>query len=348
MLGCSTGTVKSQAAKALARLARTHRAGRDRPGRAARAGGDRASRGRGGRADRAARAGGDDREDTIMTPVDDQLRDLLRERAVPPAAPPGRTESVLRAARSRHRRRVAAATAATGLAVLAAVAVPVGLAARDSDPAPAAALPGPPPGSTPVSVTAVVAAGPEMRVALGRGGCGPPATGAAGLRDGSWRLAVWTVGARTEGRPCTDQYIAYTLKVPLSEPYAGQPVVDAASGRRIEVNGGPGFLVPTYLPAGYSLNPGNKDGLALDGPHGTIVLLEGGREIGTVRDYPGWPYDVLDRPDISGNPGLLIRYRNDGDNTMLRWLAGDRGVSLQVFSATLDPQELVRIARGLR
>jgi hypothetical protein len=254
---------------------------------------------------------------------------------------------VLRTARSRHRRRVAAATVATGLAVLAAIAVPVGLSTRDSDPPPAAALAGPP-GSTPVPVTAVVAAGRELRIALGRGACGPVATGAAGLRDGAWRLAVWTVGKRSAGQPCTDQYIGYTVKVPLSEPYAGQPVVDATTGRPVEVNGGPGFLVPTYLPPGYSLSPGDKGGLTLTGPHGPIVLLEGGREIGTVRDYPGWPYDVLDRPDVSGHTGLLIRYRNDGDNTVLRWLAGDRGVSLQVFSATLDPQELVRIARSMR
>jgi hypothetical protein len=282
-----------------------------------------------------------------MTPVDEELRDLLRERAVPPAAPPGRTESVLRTARRRHRHRVAAATAATALAVAAAVTIPFGLSTRDPNPPPAAAAPGPPPGSTPVPVDAAVATGRDIKVRLGRGVCDPVATGAAQLRDGSWRLSVWTVGRRPAGQPCTDQLIVYTARVPLSQPYAGQPVVDAASGQQIAVNGGPGFLVPTYFPPGYSLEPGRKGALTLAGPRGRIELMEGGRAIGTVKD-PDWPYDVLDRPDVSGHPGLLIRYRNDSDNMVLRWMAGDRGVSLQVFSATLDPQELVRIARSLR
>ncbi len=285
-----------------------------------------------------------------MTPVDDELRQLLRERAVPPQAPPDRFESVRGAARTRHRRRVVAAGAAAGLAVAAAVAVPVGLlSTRDSTAPPAAAAPSRPPGSESVPVDGVVAAGREILIGLDRGACDPVATGAAWLRDGSWRLAVWTVDDPSSGaRVCTDQNIGYTVRVPLSEPYADQPVVDVDSGRPIEVNGGPDFLLPTYLPPGYSLSPGPKGGLTLTGPHGPILLMQGGPEIGTVRDMPGWPYDVLDRPDISGHPGLLIRFHNDGDNTMLRWLDGERGISLQIFSATLDPQELVKIARSMR
>jgi hypothetical protein len=124
-------------------------------------------------------------------------------------------------------------------------------------------------------------------------------------------------------------------------------VVDPA-GRPLQVNGGPGFLLPAYLPPGYTLTPGTKGGLTLAGPYGSIELAEGGREVGTVGTTAGFPYDVLDRPDIAGSPGVLIRYRNDGDNTMLRWTIGDRGLSLQVFSAALDPQELVRIARSIR
>jgi hypothetical protein len=125
-------------------------------------------------------------------------------------------------------------------------------------------------------------------------------------------------------------------------------VTDDATGDPVKVNGGPGFVVPTYLPAGFSLSLGTNGGLTLTGPQGVIMLQEGRRDVGTVKDHPGLPYDVLARPDIAGHQGMLIRYRNDGDNTVLRWTDGERGFSLQVFSATLDPQELVKIARSMR
>jgi hypothetical protein len=127
-----------------------------------------------------------------------------------------------------------------------------------------------------------------------------------------------------------------------------QPTADTPRAP-VRVNGGPGYVLPTYLPPGYSLGAGTGDDpVILPGPQGTITLHEGGPEVGTVKDMPGWPYDVLDRPDIGRHRGILIRYRNDGDNTVLRWTDGaDRGFVLQVFSTTLDPQELVKIARGM-
>jgi hypothetical protein len=285
-----------------------------------------------------------------MTPVDDELRDLLRERATPPEAPPDRYESVRRQARVRHRRRLAATFAATGLAVAAVLAVPLALLSDRDPTVPAVpAQPWHPPAAELTPVNDVVATGQEIKVGLSRGACDREATGVAWLQAGNWHLAVWTVDDQSAGdRVCSAVAIGYTLRLPLSEPYGGQPVTDAATGDPVKVNGGPGFVVPTYLPADYSLSPGTKGGLTLAGPQGGIILQEGEPDVGTVEDYPGWPYDVLDRPDIAGHQGMLIRYRNDGDNTVLRWTDGERGFSLQVFSATLDPQELVKIARSMQ
>jgi hypothetical protein len=285
-----------------------------------------------------------------MTAVDDELRELLHERAAPPEAPPTRYESVLGRARVRRRRRVALAGAATGLAVVAAVGIPLAvLGGREPVARPVAASPPHPPLAELTRINAVVATGDEIKIGLGRGACEPEATGVAWLDGGRWHLAVWTKDERPSGeRACVDLLITYTLRLPLSEPYAGQPVIDEASGGPVTVNGGPGYLLPTYLPPGYSLSPGG-DEVTLTGPQGPIMVQEGGPDVGTVRDAPGWPYDVLDRPDIGGQQGMLIRYRNDGDNTVLRWTDGaDRGLALQVFSATLDPQELVKIARSMR
>ena len=214
-----------------------------------------------------------------------------------------------------------------------------------------AAPPAHPPAAKLIPVDEVVATGQEIRVRLGRGACEREATSVAWLRADGWHLAVRTVDDQSAGdRICSAQLIIYTLRVPLSEPYGGQPVTDAATGNTIKVNGGPGFVVPTYLPPGYSLSPGFESGggLTLTGPQGEIMLREGGPEVGKVEDYPSWPYDVLDRPDIAGHQGVLARYRNDGGDMMLRWTDGKRGFSLQVFSAALDPQELVKIARSMR
>ena len=292
-----------------------------------------------------------------MDTLDDELRDLLRERAVPPAAPPTRYDAVRRRARTRQRRTVAATGVVTGLVLLAAVGLPLALrSAPAAGPATAAAVPSHPPAAQLTRIEQVVAYGSEIVIARGRGACTPEDVGVAWLADGSWQLAVWTPRPQPAGtsptpdppRVCTSQMIGYTLRLPLSRPYAGEPVVDAASGSAVEVNGGPGFPVPSYLPPGYTLSPGSKGGIGLAGPHGGIELRVGGPEVGTILGEPGWPYDLLDRPDINGRQGTLIRYRNDGDNTVLAWTdGGTRGFVMQVFSATLDPQELVKIARSM-
>jgi hypothetical protein len=243
-----------------------------------------------------------------------------------------------------------AAVVATALAVVAAVAVPVWLA-RDGSGTPPAAAPAPPAGppaqATIVPVESVVAAGEQINVLLYKGVCDAPAVGRAVLIGGRWQLTVWRPPAgRSSTRVCIDIAQAETVRVPLPEPYRGQPVVDG-TGRTVPVNGGPGFLLPTYLPDGYRITPGGKGGLTLAGPYGAIVLSEGGPEVGTVRPTPGFEFDVLSRPDIAGNPGTLIRYRKESGNTVLRWRIGDKGLSLQVFSTTLNPDELVRIARGI-
>jgi hypothetical protein len=247
------------------------------------------------------------------------------------------------------------AVVASGLAVVAAVAVPVWLtgsggsgsgAAPVSSAAPVAD-PTPPANVKTEPVEAVLAAGPEITVRIIGGVCDGPAHGAAELVDGRWRLTVWrSPGTYRGNRACPDVALTQFVRVPLPEPYHGQPVVDPA-GRTLPVNGGPGFQLPSYLPPGYTLTPGGKGGLTLAGPLGAIELTEGGPDVGTFSDTPGFPYDVLDRPVIAGSTGLLVRFRNEGGNMMLRWTRGDRGLSLQVFSTTLDPQELVRIARSI-
>lgn len=247
------------------------------------------------------------------------------------------------------------AVVATGLAVAAAVVVPVWLTSSGGGTAEGgtgAGVPasGPtlPAHAKTVPVESVLAAGQEISTRVIGGVCDGRATGAAELVDGRWRLTVWrSSGTHRSDRACPDVAFTQLVRVPLPEPYHGQPVVDPA-GRPLQVNGGPGFLLPAYLPPGYTLTPGMKGGLTLAGPHGAIELAEGGPEIGKSSDMPGFPYDVLDRPDIAGSPGVLVRFHNEGGNTMLRWTVGDRGLSLQVFTTTLDPQELVRIARGIR
>jgi hypothetical protein len=288
-----------------------------------------------------------------MRTVEDELHDLLRERATPPPAPPGRYESVRRRARSRRRRQVAAAGAGTALVVVAALAVPLMLrAAPRADQSPPVAAPLHPPAGQLTRLERVVATGSEIKIGLTRGACTPQDIGVAWLAHGEWRLAVWTPQPATPTpRLCTDQLIGYTLSLPLSQPYAGEPVIDEASGASVEVNGGPGFPLPAYLPPGYQLAPSGMDKgpLSFAGPQGPILVQVGGPEMGTIHDQPGWPYDVLGRPDINGHQGILVRYRNDGDNTMLRWVDGTgRGIMLQIFSAALDPQELVKIARSMR
>ena len=138
------------------------------------------------------------------------------------------------------------------------------------------------------------------------------------------------------------------VRVPLPQPYAGQPVTDEATGKPAEVNGGPGFRLPTYRPPGYALAPGDQpQSVRLTGPGGTLLLLEGGPDIGSDLDNPTWQYDVLDRPVIAGHRGLLIRYRQSPDWVELRWTGPTRTVRIQAISATLDPDEVVKVARSI-
>jgi hypothetical protein len=289
-----------------------------------------------------------------MTAIDDELRELLRDRAVPPGPPASRADAVLRRARTRRRRRTALACGAAGLAALAVAATPAlrsrpGPEAGGAAPAAAGSVPAYPPRSGLTQVRNVVAADRTFTVGVERGACQSRATGVAWLAGGSWHLAVWHPGdPRASRRTCVDVLIRDTLHVPLPERYAGQPVVDEASGAPVLVNGGPGFRMPSYLPPGYAYGPGGPTALELYGPAGPIELREGGSEVGVVHDTPGWPYDVLDRPAIGDRTGVLIRFRNDGGNTMLVWVddAG-HGFALQVLSTKPDPEELVKIARSI-
>lgn len=223
-----------------------------------------------------------------MTGVEEELRELLRERAQPPAAPAVRGNLVLARAGLRRQRRRTAAGAVAGLVLFAAfVATPL-VAARGGGDRGGSTMAG---GGGARADTGSTPLGPQS------GDSGPPAP----TRD--------HVG-RTPGAPA-----AITL--------------------------------PAYLPAGYIANIDDA-GLQLRGPHGTIEVWQG--YLAIPRATAGGRQTVLARPVIAGRRGVLSQFPDAGV-TVLRWSvgAGDGGrFVLRTRSTTLDPEELVRIARSFR
>ncbi|HVQ91927.1 MAG TPA: hypothetical protein VMU51_12910 [Mycobacteriales bacterium] len=279
-----------------------------------------------------------------MTDVEQQLRGALRERATPPAAPPERYETVRRRGQARRRmRRLAAVGAAAGALVAVAVVVPMALPGGSD----AAGVPSHPPASRLSEVRQVFVRGQQLTAQFITGDCDGPGKGVAWLAGGSWHLAVWTPGSH--GADCISIARNAETQLSLPRPYGGEPMIDEATGRKVAIRGDPDSWLPTYLPSGYTLGLADRpDAVNLAGQgEDFILLLMGGPDVGADLDKPGWRYDVLDRPKIAGHQGTLIRYRPAPDWVELRWTDGTRTFRIQSISRTLDPRELVKLARSI-
>jgi hypothetical protein len=275
-----------------------------------------------------------------MAGVDEQLRELLRAKAVPPAPPPpGRYETARRRGQLRRQRRLlVAAVIGTGAAVGIGGPLLGGLAGL-ADRAPAH-----PAASQLSRVDMAVIDGRQATVRSVRGACDRPMTGVAWFAAGALHLAIWIADPRPG--ECPPVVSPYAVRLTLLEAYAGQPVVDEATGAPVRnVNGGPDFRLPTYRPPGYTLGLPDLTGPSLrltGGRSGDIFLFE---KPGASTRLPPPTGAVLARPAIGTSSGALVNL--GADMLWLTWVDGGRGYELTGSSA-LGPDELVKIARSIR